>query len=284
MNKSVQHPLVILSGLVTSFLTACLLSWIEVRWGHALYSFTFWFVIPIGAICVGMMAATGFMIAARVLNVRPARSTLAVIIVSSMTMFVAIQWLDYTWMTVDGQAISSAISFQDFLSFTISHTSMQVGVRGHFSDTGIQLGGGGYLFVAVQIVGFLIGGVSIYLILTGMTYCERCSKYFSAKGSQLRYYRTAEDLQEATSAVLSEMQTGRVQHSVLIHASGGSESSKDAFFSSDLELKECKGCGRHWTKFQGKKKAGNEWKEISGLSLAIYSEEPIELHRTLTSR
>lgn len=284
MNKSLQNALVTISGLATSTIIAILLSWIELCWGHALYSYTVWFVIPIGAICVGILAASGFMGMARVLNFRPTRTILVVMLITSISMFFAIQWINYNWMTVDGKSISEAISFQDFLSFTISHTTMQVGVRGHFSDTGIELGASGYGFVAVQILGFVLGGGSVYLILAAMTYCERCSKYFSAKGVQHRYHMNPDGLRDACTAVTSEMRTGRVQHAVLLHASSGSESPKDAAFSSNMELKECRGCGRHWTKFQAKKKSGNDWNDISGLSLAVYCDEPVELHRILAAR
>src|ERR1700733_274412 len=171
MNRRVQSSVAALCGLVTSVLTAALLVMIELRWGHALYSFTFWFVIPAGAIGSGMVAASGYWLGARLLNYRPGRSLLAFILTTSAAMFFFIQWLYYLFITFEGQASKDAISFGDFLAYTISHTSLSFGMHGHFTGTGVEIGAGGYLFAVVRVLGFLIGGFAVYAYLTSMTYC-----------------------------------------------------------------------------------------------------------------
>ena len=47
-------------GLATSLLTALILWYIEQRFGWALYSWTFWFVIPVGAFLAGFAGASGY--------------------------------------------------------------------------------------------------------------------------------------------------------------------------------------------------------------------------------
>jgi hypothetical protein len=282
MNRRVQSSVAALCGIVTSVLTAVLLVMIELRWGHALYSFTFWFVLPAGAIGSGMVAASGYWLGARLLNYRPGRSLLALILTTSATMFFFIQWLDYSYMTVEGQALKDVISFGDFLVYTIAHTSLRFGMRGHVTGTGVDIGAGGYLFAVVQILGFLIGGFAIYAYLTSMTYCNDCRLYLNSKGIQTRYFRSAEEMQEATEKILTEMRLGRLQHSVLVHAALGTNESGSATFSSVVEVKSCKGCDKHWTKFTPNRKAGNDWKEISELSFSAFCMEPVELHRTIS--
>src|SRR5439155_12742765 len=40
-------------GLATNFLIGLLLWWIEARFGFAFYTWTFWFVVPVGALFAG---------------------------------------------------------------------------------------------------------------------------------------------------------------------------------------------------------------------------------------
>lgn len=283
MNRTAQSSIAAFCGIITSILAAALLTMIELRWNDALYSFTVWFVIPIGALGAGMVAASGYLIGARLMNYRPGRGLLGVILASSAGMFFLIQWFDYLFLTVDGRAIQEVVSFTDFLTYTIAHTSLQLGVRGHFTGSGVEIGSGGYLFAAVQVVGFLLGGFLIYVYLTSMTYCEDCKLYLSSKGVQTRYFVSPEAMQSSTEDVLAEIQSWRLQHSVLVHAATGANESKNAVFSSNMEVKRCKGCDKHWVKFTAKRKAGNDWKEITELSHSAFSMEPVELHRTISA-
>ncbi len=198
-------------------------------------------------------------------------------------MFFFIQWLDYSFMTVEGHTLKEVISFGDFLAYTIAHTSLRFGMRGHFTGTGVEIGAAGYLFAVVQVVGFLIGGFAIYAYLTSMTYCEDCRLYLNSKGIQTRYFRSAEEMQDATKNVLTEMKLGRLQHSVLVHATLGTNEGSSATFSSIVEVKRCKGCDKHWTKFTANRKAGNDWKEINELGFSAFCMEPVELHRTISA-
>lgn len=281
MNRTAQSSIAAVCGIVTSILTAALLAFIELRWGHALYSFTAWFVIPIGALGAGMVAAVGYLIGARLANYRPSASLLSVILTTSASMFFLIQWMEYSFMAVNGHPIQDSISFREFLSYTVAHTSLRFGMRGHFTGPGIDIGTAGYLFAAVQTIGFLVGGLAIYGFLTSMTYCDDCGLYLYTKGTQARYFGSAEEMKTATVNIQSEMHLRRLQHSVLVHAASGASDSKDAVFSSLIEIKSCKGCGKHWTKFTANRKSGNDWKEISELSLSAFSVEPVELQETI---
>ena len=282
MNRTAKASITALCGTGSSVLTAALLSFVELRWGRALYSFTAWFVIPIGALGAGMVAAVGYLIGARLANHRPSSQLLSVIVTTSAAMFFLIQWMDYSFMSVDGQSIQNNRSFRDFLSYTVAHTSLRFGMRGHFTGPGVDIGAAGYLFAGVQVIGFVIGGLAIYGFITSMTYCDDCGLYLNTKGTQTRYFSTAEEMKAATANIQGEMHSRRLQHSVLIHGASGAPDSKGAIFSAAMEIKSCNGCGKHWTNFTANKKSGNDWKEISELSLSAFSVEPVELHKTIS--
>jgi hypothetical protein len=197
-------------------------------------------------------------------------------------MFFLIQWIEYSLMTVDGHSIQDAISFREFLSYTVAHTSLRFGMRGHFAGSGIDIGAAGYLFAGVQVVGFLIGGLAIYGILTSMAYCDVCGLYLNTKGTQTRYFGSADEMKAATANIQGEMHSRRLQHSILIHGTSGAVDSNGATFSSLMEIRSCKGCGKHWTKFTANRKTENDWKVIPELSLSAFSAEPVELHKAIS--
>ena len=49
MKKFIQDILVSTSGLISSLITALILVFVELQFNFAIYSFTFWFIIPVGA-------------------------------------------------------------------------------------------------------------------------------------------------------------------------------------------------------------------------------------------
>ena len=57
--NTIQDLIVTGFGIVTSGLTALILALVESKFGLALYSFMWWFVIPVGALLSGFAAAKG---------------------------------------------------------------------------------------------------------------------------------------------------------------------------------------------------------------------------------
>ena len=282
MSRRARLLITAICGIGTTILAGAFLSFIELRWGHALYSFTVWFVIPIGALGAGMIAAVGYLIGARVANYRPSASFIGVIVATSAAMFFLIQRMDYSFMAVDGNPIQEAVTFREFLAYTVVHMSLRIGVRSQLTGPGIEVGTAGYLFAGVQIIGFVLGGLAIYGLISSMTYCDDCGLYLNSKGLQIRYFRSPEEMTAATSTIQSEMRSRRLQHSVLIHGTSGTSTSTGALFSSRMALKSCKGCGKHWTEFTAHRRDKNDWKEITDLSLSAFSAEPVELHKTIS--
>jgi len=49
-----------LLGIITTIITVGACSWIEINWNLLIYSFMFWFIIPVGAVGAGFVAASGY--------------------------------------------------------------------------------------------------------------------------------------------------------------------------------------------------------------------------------
>jgi hypothetical protein len=261
-------------GAATSLATAAILIAIERSTGFSFYTFMFWFVIPVGAVLSGFVAASGYYLGARLFNHRPTKILLLNMVVISVATFFLIHYFSYYFLTIEGKPVRDFVSFVDFLRIELSHTSVQFGIRAHGIGEPVELGAWGYLYAALQVVGFAAGGLAVFGHLNSLPYCERCAKYLSAKGSQTRYSHIAGDTAETTKTLVECVATGRFQDAIAIHAREP-ENAKDASFRSQIHIKRCKGCNLHWMKFTLSRRDKSVWKVFSEVGFERFTEEPI---------
>lgn len=263
-------------GALTSFITAAVLAAVEIKWGYSLYSYTFWFVIPVGAIGFGFVAASGYYFGARLFNHRPTRLLLVNIVVISVFTFFLIYYLNYYFITVDGKAVRDYVPFLDFLSIVLSHESLQFSYRLHPIGSAVEMGSWGYLYAALQVVGFAIGGFTVFGYLKSMPYCERCSKYLVRKEAQTRYTTHADSLADVANQMRQCVIDGHVQKAIDLHAVSGDENArKEHLLRSQVEIKRCKDCEQHWMRFSISRSVKGEWKDVSEVAFQSFTDEPI---------
>ena len=104
---------------------------------------------------------------------------------------------------VEGKYVSDYIPFTQYLGIAIRSTSMKF----RFGSTG-ELGGFGYIIALLQIGGFAAGGFAVYGYLASKPYCDKCSRYLSGKGKQVRYTGDADGLQAATAEIFDDLRNG----------------------------------------------------------------------------
>ena len=98
-------------GLATSLLTAVLLWVIESKLEFRAHSFMILFILPVGALISGFIAASGYYLGARLFHCRPtAMLTLGVLAVSVGTYF-AIHYFSFRSLEIEGTPLSDYISF-----------------------------------------------------------------------------------------------------------------------------------------------------------------------------
>src|SRR6202453_4326983 len=181
-------------GAATSFITAAILAAMDIHWDFSFYSYMAFFIIPIGAIFSGFIAASGYYFGAWIANARPTKLILLNMVIVSITTFFLIYYLEYYFMVIDGKAVRDVIAFLDFLKIEVVHTTLQFRMRATKIGSPIELGSLGYLFALLQIIGFGVGGFAVYGFLSSKPYCEACSKYLVARDSQIRYTNDPERL------------------------------------------------------------------------------------------
>jgi hypothetical protein len=271
-----KNLLVGLCGFATSILTAFILWWVEVQFGFAFYTWMFWFVIPIGALLSGFAGASGYYFGSLYFGHRPTRRLLLNIIVASISTFFLVYYLSYITLKIEGKSVSDYISFIKYIDITVR--SMEYRFRGSEVGSTGELGKFGYIVALLQIVGFAVGGFAVYSYLVSKPYCEKCSQYLSGKGKRLRYTGNTEEMQAATAKIVGNINNGDIASAIDLHKTfGNSTPQKDDYLRLILELRHCEKCSQHWVRFSAEKYSSKDWKEISDLTVAAFTNQVVEM-------
>jgi hypothetical protein len=280
MGRIIKGLLVTLCGVATTVLTAMGLVYLELKQDFAFYGLVYGFVIPFGAFISGLVAASGYFFGSRLLNFRPGRLVLWSMVAVSGGNFFFIYWLKYLYLTEDGEPIRSAISFHEYLTYTLSHTSVSMS---QFSSDTVSLGIGGYLYAAMLIAGFAFGGWCIYNLVRSAPYCEVCGVYLKKKGKQTRYFERRDQLVDCIAAFKARTERGEFRKAMQEHASAGSNMVDDTKgYSLIAEVKQCKGCGRQWFRLIAKQRVNKSWNVIPELKYETFSTETVDALEEMT--
>ena len=127
MNQLVRNLGVVLFGVASSLVTAAVLIFVEARTGQALFGYSLWTYVPVGAIGAGLVAALGYAAGALLLRSRPARVILpAIVLVAVGTVFVAESAEFAMFMGAQGETRSAA-AFGQFLMSAVAQSPLKFG-------------------------------------------------------------------------------------------------------------------------------------------------------------
>ncbi len=278
VNRDRYSVMLGLCGLVTSVATAVILWWVSTNFGFAFYTWMLWFVVPVGALLSGFAGASGYLFGAWLLGQRPTKMLLLNIVLASIATFFTIHFLDYATLEIDGKAVSDYVPFLQYLDIQTTSSSMTFRFHGaSVGDTG-ELGNLGYGIAFLQVLGFACGGFAVFGYLSGLPYCNRCSRYLRIKGKQVRYTGDGEALLENEAKVIELVRGGELATALAKKSSfGEAQYEKGKHLRSTSEVRHCKKCGQHWMKFDVSKRAGDDWKEIPELTFSGFTETAIDI-------
>ena len=182
----------ILAAIVVVTINVGLQHWLDLD----LLGLTFWFVLPAGALCGGLGAATGYYAAARATQTLPSRRMLFEMLAIGFSTWLLMHWVEYATMSLsDGSMVRDQVPFWYYLKIRTEHMQLMIQNQGGRTiDTTSELGMLGYAHELLQIVGFLVGGFIMWLSLRSREACRACSRY--ATSTRL--------LQRAPSAVFDD--------------------------------------------------------------------------------
>ncbi|HWW03859.1 hypothetical protein [Collimonas sp.] len=119
-----------------------------------------WVVIPIGAICVGLVAASGYYFGSLYFNKPPTAILLVQMVVIAGSAQFAIYYLSYmTQILDDGRRVADFIPFWQYINADLTSAHYKIG--SWLADTG-EVGYLGYGIAAYQFIGSLVGGGAVY--------------------------------------------------------------------------------------------------------------------------
>jgi hypothetical protein len=138
------------------------------------------YVLPIGALIVGFVAASGYGIASWRTGQKITRRLLWMVLAFQVAAYFAGQYIEFHSLGLqynDGTPVSF-LSYFDFAARSFSWQQKD-------GSAGSPLGVWGYAFRLLEIVGFCGGSLAVPLLLRAVPYCEGCQSYMKTKEAGL---------------------------------------------------------------------------------------------------
>ena len=271
-----KQILVAIYGISTTLLTGITLGLIQIYTGYALYSLTFWFVIPVGAMLSGFGAASGYYLGAKLFHQKPSGGVLLNIIASCITAFLVVYYIPYYLLEVDGIRVKEIVSYWQYLDVAIKHTSLSlIRVKASTGELGAFWG---YAYACLKLIGFSIGGIAVFLWLSESPYCDKCSSYLEKTGQQDRYTLGGELFVNQIKEVHLLLDKLKFNEAINYHSEQmGVNNSSGYQLKSRRITRRCPVCRINHLYFIASKLEGNDWKDIKETKRRAFTEEQLTI-------
>jgi hypothetical protein len=172
---------IILAGLLTTGLTLAVLYWMGANTDWNIMGWYAKGIIPIGALFVGVLAASGYGIAAKVFHTKIGGSLLVFIVLLLLAAYFLSHYMKYFHIvSVLEEKRGRHLSIDFFRYYDVMTRSLSYGSRYSSADR-TPLGAWGYGIRLLEVIGFVGGGVAIPMVLSKSDYCDRCRVYMKGK-------------------------------------------------------------------------------------------------------
>jgi len=178
--RSTPYFAVLMSGLNTSAVTLAGVYWLGKNTND--FHIMGWYanyVIPAGAMIVGIAAGSGYAIASWLTGTRISRGLLLAVLLCQTGAYFAAEYVEYRdvmdGLRQRGLIIGPEPSFPQY--YDLKARSFAWKKHGPGNQRGEALGAWGYVFVLLGAAGFVLGGLIAPAVLYSVPYCERCQRY-----------------------------------------------------------------------------------------------------------
>ena len=255
-----------LCGLATSILVAIADVAVARITGYDPFTFFLWFVVPAGALFIGYAAASGYYFGSLYFHKKPNTILLIQMMTVAGLTQLLIYWLGYATMVFDdGSRVADLIPFSEYLD--VSLTAAHYRIARASSNIG-EVGTFGYWLAAIQFVGFLVGGLNIFMLLRSKPVCQSCNSYLRPLAKKQKSFADA----EAAGGYYNRLTTLAVDgqgFAALIRSEAKVDKVAKGAMQVDTSLLGCPACKAQMVeeKFQGYN--GQEWKDLSKLDRRV---------------
>lgn len=260
-------------GLITSILTALADVAIAKMTGFDVFTFSFWVVMPAGAICVGLAAASGYYFGSLYFHKRADFSLLVqMVVIAGLTQLLIYYLGYYTMVLDDGRRVHDFIAFDKYLDITLTTAHYRIG-RG-MTDTG-EVGTFGYWLAVLQFVGFLVGGLAVWFILRAKPVCSKCNLYLRPLFKRQKSFANVEVASPYYDTLFQHPVDGP-EFAELIRSSAFAKAAKGVV-QIKTALLGCIECKAQLVDEQVQIYNGRDWKDLDKLHRRVRIPEGVDL-------
>jgi len=274
MRRIIETGGVALAGLVTSLLTAGIVTLFDVWTNFNLFTFSIWGIVPAGAGFCGVAAASGYYLAAKYLHQRPTKILLLqMVVIAAFTQFL-IYWLEYETLVVNGVRVATVVGFAQYLDITLTTAHIKIG-RTLNTDTG-EVGSFGYWLAFFDFIGFIVGGAVVYLNLQSLPTCEPCSKYLRIALKKADSFGDSDEFGQYFDGVYANPIDSRefAQHVGTEHSAGKAQ---EGTINLTTTVLECPHCFGQFVQETVQVFNGRDWKDVDDLKRFVEMPKGIDV-------
>lgn len=194
MRKLLKASAVTVCGIVTSVLTAVLVTLVHHWTGFNLFTLSFWVIVPVGALITGFLAASGYHLAAVRFHYKPSGMMLLGILGVAGATHVLIYYLEFATMVLDdGTRLRDALPFTSYLEIALTKAKYSLARRA--TRGGVEVGAFGYVVAGIHFLGFVFGGFCVWANLAAKDMCEKCQMYLKKLATRVHSFPSGDAFQ-----------------------------------------------------------------------------------------
>lgn len=274
MKSLVENFGIALCGLATSILVAIADVVVARITGLDVFTISVLFAIPIGAVLTGFAAASGYYFGSLYFHKRAGKLLLVQMVVIAGFTQLLIYWLGYTTMVLDdGRKVADLIPFAKYLDLSLTSAHYRIG-RAQ-TDTG-EVGSFGYWLAAFQFVGFLFGGLAIYVHLLTRTICRSCNLYLRPLAKKRKTYANPNDATFYYEHLFSHPVDGE-EFAALIRSDAKVAKPEAGAIQIDTALFGCPRCKTQMIEENLHAYNGKEWRSVDQLTRRVRMPEGCDI-------
>ncbi len=297
MNRFASQ-LILYGGVATSAV-ALFLVYIVSGLGFNSMGLYWLFVVPVGAVIVGVVSGIGYAVMSKWTNYRASKFDVLLVMCVSLMTYAASHYVTYRHVLSVHQLTPKQVSFVTYMRLTTEKATM----KGRHGEGGGEVGKFGYALLLLEALGFCGGAVLPLVLVSANAYCENCRRYMKKdwEGYHSSELTTAElrgkkdeksamitaAIQEVLGRTFGEVKEEETQDSAGTAIDGdmlekwrgemSATAGKKSLASVQVTVKQCDQCGRQHAAI--KLNFMNVSKEAKSKDLAstyIEAEGPIE--------
>lgn len=277
MKSALGHITVAIAGLLSFAVTVAIVVLVERATGFNIFTFSLWLIVPVGALLCGAAAASGFYFASLLFHTRPTWLTLVEVVVIAAAAMLAVYYAEYaTYSLEDGTRIAEFLPFTDYLQIYLTSMEMTVG-RGQ-TNTG-QVGDFGYVLAGLEFLGFIVGGIFVWLLLRTQPVCAKCGRYVRNLVKRTQQFSTQDEFAGAYDNLFKHpVDSPAFGEALRWSPRAAGQAATTGVIQTTSTLKGCPHCGDQQvhqavTVLNSK----GEWKDVPAFTRAVRIPQGIDL-------